>query len=136
MTSVGTRGNNNLPYGGETLAIEYMGHRKQGNVGQYGMYASALTAAPICTQNMVSSSVTMESYAHYMLSRLCIMKSKDLWKGTNAYIPYSVRVFSGSDFDLAFGIIPARTGYNPSTIGINAEPGWSSGNDHNYNINF
>ncbi|MBR5898400.1 MAG: fimbrillin family protein [Muribaculaceae bacterium] len=139
MTSVGTRGNNDLPYGGETLAIEYMGHRKQGKVGQYGMYASALTAAPVCTQNMVSSSVTMESYAHYMLSRLCIMKSKDLWKGTNAYIPYSVRVFSGSDFDLAFGIIPAKSGANPYSATTTVDKGgieWTEGNKSDQTVDF
>ena len=139
MTSVGTRGNNDLPYGGETLAIEYMGHRKQGKVGQYGMYASALTAAPVCTQNMVSSSSSMESYAHYMLTRLCIMKSKDLWKGTNAYIPYSVRVFSGSDFDLAFGIIPAKSGSNPYSTTTTVDKGgieWTEGNKSDQTVDF
>ena len=139
MTSVGTRGNNDLPYGGETLAIEYMGHRKQGKVEQYGMFASALTAAPVCTQNMNNTNAVMEDNAHYMLSRLCIMKSKDLWKGTNAYIPYSVRVFSGSDFDLAFGIIPAKSGANPYSTTTTVDKGgieWTEGNKSDQTVDF
>lgn len=137
MAKAGERGLFEDQWGGETLPIPFFGYRNaEGTLEKYGEFANALTSAPICTQNMVNTNNSMEGNAQYMLVRFCVIKSKDAVHNTTTMIPYSLRVCSGSDFDLAFGIIPARTGYNPSTIGINAEPGWSDGNDHNYNIDF
>ena len=140
MTIAGERGSGPANGGGETLPIPFFGHRNEaGNVAQYGQYASALTSAPMCTQNMVSSGSTMESNAQYMLVRLCIIKSKDLHHGTSITIPYSLRVFSGSDFDLAFGIIPAVSGSNPYTTTTSVNNGgiqWTDGNKSDHTVEF
>ena len=114
------------------LQLQFLGHRKFGIVEGYHTFGNVLTANPIALQWRYMS----EDEKCFMIqqARLCLISTSKFNSVPDGH--GSLRVLSSSDFDLAFPIIPARTGYNPSTIGINAEPGWSSGNDHNYNIDF
>ena len=129
MVASGQRGTG-IDDGGESLPVPFFGHRNsEGKIASYGTYASALTCGPVCTQNIASDQdETMETFARYMLSRLCIIKGTDGVLNTGKMIPYSLRVFSGSDFDLAFGVIPAQTGKNPNNTTISGNPNW--GGDH------
>ena len=140
MVEAGSRGLSTAEYDGESLPVPFFGHRNnEGKVAKYGEFASALTCAPYCTHSMNSSTSSMESFAQYMLLRLCVIKSADTKFIPGTMIPYSLRTFSGSDFDLAFGIIPAKSGANPTTMTVNATPDaswWGDGNKSDYNISF
>lgn len=105
------------PGGGLPLFVQFFGHRRGDNatVAEYGNYAAALTCTPICMQ-WQKNDVDM-LYFQYHLMRLCIIKES-----------FSLRSASSSDFDLAFGIMPAKTGGNPSTSSISGDTNWSG--DH------
>ncbi len=131
MKKGGVRGNKEIEeWGGESLPVPFFGHRdSEGKIASYGTFASALTCGPVCTQNIESDQTKkMETFARYMLSRFCVIKGVDGVFNTGKMIPYSLRVFSGSDFDLAFGVIPAQTGMNPNNTTISGTTNW--GGDH------
>lgn len=121
---------------GLLLFVQFFGHRRGDNatVAEYGNFAAALTCTPICMQ-WQKNDVDM-LYFQYQLMRLCIIKKS-----------FSLRVASSSDFDLAFGIMPAKTGGNPfkssSSISFGDKIEWSgAGNDNGeqddggYNVGF
>ena len=113
MDVVGSRGNPGMQGGGPLLFVQFFGHRSGGNakVAEYGNYAAALTGTPACIQWHEKNQ--NKDFFEFRLLRLCIIQST-----------YSLRVFSASDFDLAFGIMPA---INPSST-ISGNANWSG--DH------
>lgn len=136
MDKVSVRGGGQS--GDKMLFVQFFGHRSGGDakVAEYGNFAAALTCTPICMQWQKNDMKML--YYQYQLMRLCIIKSS-----------YSLRVFSSSDFDLAFGIMPAQTGGNPfsssSSISFGDKIEWSGDGNKNgdsdnedggYNVDF
>ncbi len=112
---------------GEVFYIRALGHRDNtGKMGRYNKYGSALTASPICAQYYSENPGQLNHFFSYQAIRFCY--TGDTW----------IKPFSSSNFDLAFPIIPAKTGCNPLTTEVDAiNPDWSgNGNDDDYNIGF
>lgn len=111
---------------GNVFYIRALGHRNnQGNIAQYNNYGSAFTASPFCAQ-WNNQSNTLNQFFQFEAGRFCYTGSG--W----------MRPFSSSAFDLAFPVIPARTGQNPLTTVIDGNASWSGdGNkDGGYNVEF
>lgn len=110
---------------GNVFYIRALGHRNnQGIVEQYNNYGSAFTASPICAQ-WYGSDGELNPYFQFEAGRFCYTGSG--W----------MRPFSSSAFDLAFPVIPARTGCNPSTIVVDQDnAGWTQGTDTDYSQDF
>lgn len=123
MDEVGTRGaGQTMEWGGPSLFVPFFGHRngEYGKVAQYGNYAAALTCTPTCMQWYTTEQENNATGYLFQYMRLCIIKGS-----------CSLRVFSASDFDLAFGIMPA---INPSST-ISGNANWS-GDNSNINVGF
>lgn len=122
MDEVGERGEPDMQYGGPSLFVPFFGHRngEYGKVAQYGNYAAALTCTPTCMQWYTTEQENNATGYLFQYMRLCIIKGS-----------CSLRVFSASDFDLAFGIMPA---INPSST-ISGNANWS-GDNSNINVGF
>ena len=123
MDEVGTRGaGQTMEWGGPSLFVPFFGHRngEYGIVAQYGNYAAALTCTPTCMQWYTTEQENNATGYLFQYMRLCIIKGS-----------CSLRVFSASDFDLAFGIMPA---INPSST-ISGNANWS-GDNSNINVGF
>lgn len=123
MDEVGTRGaGQTMEWGGPSLFVPFFGHRngEYGKVAQYGNYAAALTCTPTCMQWYTTEQENNATGYLFQYMRLCIIKES-----------CSLRVFSASDFDLAFGIMPA---INPSST-ISGNANWS-GDNSNINVGF
>lgn len=87
--------------GGSTFFVQHLGHRTaNGVVAEYDNYGAALTGAPLCVQWIKNDEST--NYFSIQYARLCTIESSK-----------SLRVISSSDFDLAFGVMPAKSGANP-----------------------
>jgi hypothetical protein len=109
------------------IYIHAIGHRnRMGQVASYNHFANALTATPLCVQWIEGND--LQNYYKFQGSRLCAIGKPN----------YSIRSISTSDFDLAFPIIPAKTGCNPSTATIdnNNNVYWSDGNETNFSGSF
>lgn len=103
---------------GNVFYIRALGHRNnQGNIAQYNNYGSAFTASPFCAQ-WNNQSNTLNQFFQFEAGRFCYTGSG--W----------MRPFSSSAFDLAFPVIPARSGQNPFTTVIDTEIGWTGDDDH------
>lgn len=123
MDEVGTRGaGQTMEWGGPSLFVPFFGHRngEYGIVAQYGNYAAALTCTPTCMQWYTTEQENNATGYLFQYMRLCIIKGS-----------CSLRVFSASDCDLAFGIMPA---INPSST-ISGNANWS-GDNSNINVGF
>lgn len=111
---------------GDEFYIHALGHRNlSGTIAQYNIYGAAATANPLCVQWKDSS--TTDKFYKFQASRLCFIATQ-----------ISIRSTSTSSFDLAFSVIPARTGQNPLTTVIDGNASWSGdGNkDGGYNVEF
>ena len=112
---------------GNKLFIHALGHRdKTGKVAKYNSFGAALTATPLCVR--WSESNVPNTYYSFQGSRLCFIASPD----------GSMRPISTSSFDLAFPVIPAKTGCNPSTVIVDNDNNvyWSDGNETNFSGSF
>ena len=82
--------------------IHALGHRNNvGALSGYNNFGSALTATPICVQWIDNTEIN--NYYSFHGARLCFIGDVTL------------RVISSSEFDLSFGIMPAKTEGNPSS---------------------
>ena len=109
------------------IYIHALGHRnKEGIVVSYNHFANALTATPLCARWINENQ--LNEYYKFQGSRLCVIGKPN----------YSMRSISTSDFDLAFPIIPAKTGCNPFTVIVDNDNNvyWSDGNETNFSGSF
>ena len=114
----------------DRIYIHALGHRNnQGKVAAYNHYANALTATPLCARWINENE--LNDYYKFQGCRLCVIGKSN----------YSMRSISTSSFDLAFPVIPAKTGCNPSTVVVdnNNKPDnvyWSDGNETDFSGDF
>ena len=110
----------------DRIYIHAIGHRdRMGQVASYNHFANALTATPLCIQWIEDNE--LKNYYKLQGSRFCAIGKPN----------YSMRSVSTSSFDLAFPVIPARTGCNPSTIVVDQDnAGWTQGTDTDYSQDF
>ena len=108
------------------IYIHAIGHRnRMGQVASYNHFSNALTATPLCIRWIENNN--LQDYYKFQGSRFCAIGKPN----------YSMRSVSTSSFDLAFPVIPARTGCNPSTIVVDQDnAGWTQGTDTDYSQDF
>lgn len=88
--------------------MQAMGHRgAAGTMSSYNDFGNALTSSVACIQWYALGTNNVAFQFEGM--RLCYIR-----KSTNRLGRGTMRTFSSSSQDLAFPIIPARTGYNPA----------------------
>lgn len=111
----------------DRLFIHAIGHRsKTGDVASYNKFANSLTATPMCVRWIENNK--LNPYYKFQGCRLCIIGNPN----------YSLRMISTSSFDLAFPVMPAKTGCNPDLSKTKVSTGktdWS-GDNNKVDVNF
>lgn len=111
----------------DRLFIHAIGHRsKTGQVSSYNKFANSLTATPMCVRWIDDNE--LNPYYKFQGCRLCVIGNPN----------YSLRMISTSSFDLAFPVMPAKTGCNPdlSKTKVNNSGNDWSGDNNNVDVDF